>query len=354
MTAPAQILGLMAGSSMDGLDAALCVFHPQKKNGIQYSIIKHRTFFYPQNILKLLQNIRSTSAQEYFEADVRYAQWIGTTIQNWMKNHRLKADAIAVHGHTVFHYPEKGFSVQLGNAAQIAAITGMPVIHNFRNLDIALGGQGAPLVPAGDKILFSEFDACVNIGGMANVFIHKNEIAHDVCIANIGLNFFAQKLNVPFDKEGKLAKQGRVHTDMLQALNELPFFHISPPKSLNREYFEQYYLPIIQNYKASVYDVLATLTEHAAMHIAKSVKYPFVRNILITGGGVLNKYLMKRIMYYEPIKNFVIPRNRILIKYKEALVFALLGYLRLNQLPNTLSKTTGAKMDVSCGDIVHF
>lgn len=354
MRTSAQILGLMAGSSMDGLDAALCVFHPQKINGISYSIIKQRTFPYPPHILKLLQNIRRTSSYEYFEADVQYAQWIGTTIQQWIKRHRLKVDALAVHGHTVFHHPEKGFSIQLGNAAQIAAITSIPVIHNFRNLDIAQGGQGAPLVPIGDKILFSEYDACVNIGGIANVFVHKKEWAYDVCIANIALNFFAQKLKMPFDKEGTLAKHGKVHTAMLRALNELPFFQMSPPKSLNREYFERYYLPVIQTYKAPIPDILSTLTEHIARHIAQSVQYPFVRNILMTGGGVLNKYLMKRIIYYAPTKNFVIPHHKILIKYKEALVFALMGYLRLNQLPNTLSKTTGAKMNVSCGDIVHI
>lgn len=338
---------------MDGLDVALCEFSYHKKQ-IHYNILKSETLSYSKNIIQLLQNIRNTSSEAFFEKDVIYGKWIGKKIHHWIQKHHLKVDTISIHGHTAFHYPEKGFSVQLGNAAQIAAICQKPVIHNFRNLDIAFGGQGAPLVPIGDKLLFHQYDACINIGGIANIFIQKNSTAFDICIANLALNHFAEKLNFKYDKNGHLARRGKVHQHLLKKLNELKYLKLKPPKSLNREYFENDYLNVIRQFKdLNNYDILSTLTEHIAFQIAQSISKPNIKNVLITGGGALNNYLIKRIMYYAPDKNIVIP-DKTLVKFKEALIFALLGYLRILQIPNNVPLATGAQKNICAGEIVYI
>ncbi len=344
-----NIIGLMSGSSMDGLDAALCQFKFSNQS-IHYKILLAKTFSYSPQIIHILQNIRNTSAISFFEQDVLYSQWIGKKLNQWISKNHLKANAIAFHGHTVFHYPKKGFSVQLGNAHQLAAITHLPVIHNFRNVDIALGGQGAPLVPIGDKLLFSHYDAFLNIGGIANVFIQKSQVSYDICIANIALNFFAQKLNKSYDKNGNLARKGKINIALLNALNNLPYFFQKPPKSLNREYFEEHYLPLFQKYKLSNEDYLSTLTEHIALKISQVINLSDIQNVLITGGGALNKYLIDLINFHSN-KKIIIP-DKTLIKFKEALIFALLGYLRIYEKSNTIPSATGASQSASCGEII--
>jgi anhydro-N-acetylmuramic acid kinase len=346
------IVGVMSGSSLDGLDIAVCQFYYQK-NQIQYKVLSATTVQYPTSILNILQNIRKTSSLQFFEQDVIYGKFIGKKISDFLKKNKLSADAVSVHGHTVFHYPEKGFSVQLGNASQIAAACQLPVIHNFRNLDIAMGGQGAPLVPIGDKLLFSNFDACANIGGIANVFIQKTNIAFDICIANMALNYFAQQQNKKYDKNGSIAKKGKVHQPLLDKLNSLPFILQNPPKSLNREYFEKKYLPLISKYQLTTNDILATLVEHIAQQISKSFDYYFVKNVLITGGGSFNQYLIERIKFYSKNKKIHLPDNAT-IKYKEAIIFALLGYLRILTIPNTLHQATGAIKNLISGEFVDI
>jgi len=348
---PLSVIGIMSGSSMDGLDMALCKFYFHNKK-IKYQLIKATTISYPKNILQLLSTIRTISAELFFEKDAKYGQWIAQVLLNWMKKNHLNADLIAIHGHTVFHYPHKGFSVQLGNPAQIAAKIGKPVVHNFRNLDIAFQGQGAPLVPIGDKLLFSDYDACVNIGGIANIFVQKTSTAYDICIANLALNYFAQKLNKKYDKNGTIAKKGTVHNLMLNQLNQLPFIQQKPPKSLNREYFENTYLPIIQKHSLSIPDTLATLTEHIATQISQSIHYKSIQKVLITGGGAFNQYLVSRIKYLSPQKNIIIPDKEI-VKFKEAIIFALLGYLRYLHLPNTIPTATGSIKATSSGEIFY-
>ena len=240
----------------------------------------------------------------------------------------------------------------MGNPAQIAAKIGKPVVHNFRNLDISFQGQGAPLVPIGDKLLFSDYDACINIGGIANIFVQKTNTAYDICIANLALNYFAQKLNKKYDKNGTIAKKGTVHNLMINQLNQLPFIQQKPPKSLNREYFENTYLPIIQKHSLSIPDTLATLTEHIAIQIAQSIHNKSIKKVLITGGGAFNQYLISRIKYLPPQKSIIIPDKEI-VKFKESIIFALLGYLRYLHLPNTIPTATGSIKATSSGEIVY-
>lgn len=348
-----SIIGIMSGSSMDGLDIALCQFSFDSNNqNIRYQILQSYTQTYPDNIITILKKIRFVSAQEFFEYDVIYGRWIGQCVHQWLTTNHLHADAIAVHGHTVFHYPQKGYSIQLGNAAQIAAICNLPVIHNFRNLDIAYGGQGAPLVPIGDKLLFPDMDACINIGGIANVFLSHSLQAYDICIANMALNHFAQQIQLPYDANGQIASKGQVHQNLLHALNELPFMHQPPPKTLNREYFENNYLPLIHSYKLSISDILATLCEHIAIQIVQSIQQDNIKKVLITGGGAYHQHLIKRIIFYTPNKQIIIPNDDI-IQFKEALIFALLGYLRIMNIPNVISHATGAAKDTISGDITN-
>lgn len=349
MNSGMKILGIMSGSSMDGMDVAYCEFK-EHKNKIEYKILKATTFSYPEKILQILQNIRNTSAKEFFEHDVIYGKFIGKKVSQFLQKNKLKADAVAVHGHTVFHHPEKGFSVQAGNAYQIASLCKIPVIHNFRNADIALGGQGAPLVPIGDRLLFQSYDACINIGGIANVFIQKNNLAYDICIANMSLNYFALQLGAEFDKNGNIAKSGKIHLPLLNKLNYLNYIHKKPPKSLNREYFENNYLPVIQQFKLPVQDVLSTLTEHIAFQISKSIQDKHIQKILITGGGAFNLHLIKRIKEISQ-KEIIVP-DKTLVKYKEALIFALLGYLRLKEKHGNIKEATGAMKNTFCGEIV--
>ncbi|GIV28599.1 MAG: anhydro-N-acetylmuramic acid kinase [Bacteroidia bacterium] len=344
-----KIIGVMSGSSMDGLDVALCEFTLINKT-FQYKIIQAKTFAYPPSIKQLLLNIRTTTLLNFFESNVIYAQWMGKKINHWLSQNKLQAHAISIHGHTVFHHPEKGFSIQLGDPHHLAAITQLPVIHNFRNLDIALGGQGAPLVPIGDKLLFPQYDACLNIGGIANIYIQKKQLAYDICIANMALNYFAQKLNKNYDYNGNLARKGKINRSLLSALNHLKYFQQKPPKSLNREYFENHYLPLFKKHKLSNYDYLSTLTEHIAIQISQSINLTNIQNVLITGGGSLNKYLIDRIEFYSNKK--IIISDKTIVKFKEALIFALLGYLRIKELPNTIPSATGASQSASCGEIV--
>lgn len=346
-----HVTGIMSGSSMDGLDVALCQFS-KNNNKINFKILKVTTLQYPPKIIKILNDIRIVSIKEFFEYDVIYGQWIGKKVKQWLSKNNLKSDIIAVHGHTVLHHPEKGYSVQLGNAFQIAAICNLPTIHDFRNTDIALKGQGAPLVPIGDQWLFNQYDACVNIGGIANIFIQKTNMAYDICIANMALNYFANKIHLQYDRNGAIAKKGIVNNRLLQELNQLKYLHQKPPKSLNREYFETRYLPVIEKYSLSAKDKLATLSEHIAFQISQSIKSKHIKKVLITGGGAFNNFLIQRIQFYSK-KEIVIP-DKIIVKYKETLIFALLGYLRWNKEYGNIATATGAIKNTLCGLIVEI
>ncbi len=343
-----NIIGIMSGSSMDGLDVAYCQFQKLSNGKIKFKLIQSHTFSYSKTILDLLINMRTMSAKDYFEADAIYGKWIGNKLKQWMTRCKLTPDAIAIHGHTVFHEPKKGFSVQSGNAQQIAAICGCDVIDNFRNLDIAYGGQGAPLVPIGDKLLFANYDACINIGGIANIYTHHSEQAYDICIANMGLNYFANQLNHKFDKDGLLAKKGTIHKELLRHLNSLSFIKQKPPKSLNREYFETKYLPIILSIKDSSHNYLRTFTEHIAINIAKAIQNKNINNVLITGGGAFNKFLITRIKELSQ-KTIIVPEKNI-VCFKEAIIFALIGYLSLIGSENTIAKSTGASKNICTGN----
>ena len=351
------VIGLMSGTSLDGLDIALCNFDFSEEK-IQYEIIAAKTVEYPTGIVEMLNEAINSGSLRFNEIHNEYGKWIGHQVNEFVQNHKVSIDLISSHGHTIFHKPDEGFTVQIGSGAQIAAITKITTVCDFRSLDVALGGQGAPLVPAGDKLLFNNFDACINIGGFANISldIEDKRIAWDICPANFVLNHYANKLGKPCDIDGNFARSGKIIPDLLYSLNELPYYIATPPKSLGREWVESNIFKLIDSKNQQINDILCTFTNHIAGQIAKSIPneyFPGKRvNVLFTGGGVKNKLLIELITEMAPF-NVIVPSEE-LIDYKEALVFALLGVLRLREEHNCLKEVTGAVSDSSGGCVYRI
>lgn len=349
---PATILGLMSGTSLDGLDMALCRF-AYSKGRYSYKILGASTVSYSRDWKMRLKNVKDADAKAYFELDAAYAAFVAQKINLFLKRFKTKPQAIASHGHTIFHRPDRGFSTQMGNGAIIAAKTGISTVNDFRSLDLGFGGQGAPLVPIGDELLFKAYDACLNIGGIANISLRKKgrRVAWDICGANLLLNYLAQKLGQDFDRDGKIAGASTADIRILEELNALPYFSKKAPKSLGREWFEEEILPLFERSGLSNEILLATATRHVAFIIAETLNKQGLKNVLITGGGAFNKQLIKW-MGTQTKCELIIP-DKNLVMFKEALIFAFLAYLRLNNETNTLSSVTGAKID-SCGGAVYL
>lgn len=340
-----HIIGTMSGTSLDGLDICSVVF-----NGGEYEILSAKTVEYPIELYQKLQNAHTLSGLELSQLHVDYGIFCGKEIRSFLQESGCKPDYISSHGHTVFHTPETGLTLQIGSGPHIAKCAGVSTIYNIRSLDVAFGGQGAPLVPIGDEMLFGEYEYCLNIGGFANISTKTNNtrVAWDICAANIVLNHFARLQNIPYDAEGKLGKQGLVNPHLLEALQALPYFSLPAPKSLGREWLDTVLLPCIETYSLSVSDILRTLYEHIAIQITQAITHASAK-VLCTGGGVYNSFLMERVAAQSKA-DFILPSQQI-IDYKEALIFAYLGYLRVQEKPNCLSSVTGAQTSVCGGDI---
>jgi anhydro-N-acetylmuramic acid kinase len=347
-----KTIGVMSGTSLDGLDIAYCLFILDGGKWT-FQISKAETIPYPDDWKQRLINLPDASATELAKTHVEYGKYIGFQVLNFMEVNKFKPDFIASHGHTIFHKPQEQLTLQIGDGNAIAAITGYPVVFDFRSLDVSLGGQGAPLVPIGDKLLFGEYDFCLNLGGFANISFEKNNqrMAYDICPVNFVLNHLAEKEHKPFDKDGELAKSGKVNNGLLNELNLLAYYKLPAPKSLGREWAEESAFPVLEKYKLSNIDLISTYTEHVAIQIARVLNNEKGNSIIITGGGAFNKYLIERLNHYANI-TAVIP-DAILVEYKEALIFAFLGLLRLRDEINCLSSVTGALRDSSGGLIVY-
>jgi len=289
---------------------------------------------------------------ELLQLHNEYGFYLGDCVKQFRKEHDIKKiDFIASHGHTIFHQPEKHFTFQLGNGAALSAKCALSVVSDFRSLDIALGGQGAPLVPIGDKLLFTEYTYCLNLGGFANIsFEHKGQrVAFDICPVNIILNHLAGILHQEFDKDGLIASKGKVNKELLQKLNSIVFYKKAFPKSLGREWLEKEFMPYINDSHASIEDKMASVSEHIAVQIATIIKRK-KGSLLATGGGSFNTFLMHRIKQLSPQIKVIISKKE-LVNYKEALVFAFLGVLRWRGEDNCLKSVTGASKNNSGGSI---
>lgn len=347
-----KILGLMSGTSLDGIDLALCDID---EHG--YKILAAETMPYSGEWRQRLSSLENASAYEYALANVELGHLFGQKINAFLQSKECP-EAIASHGHTIFHQPQRGLTTQIGDGDAIAAETGLPVVSNFRTLDVALGGQGAPLVPIGDELLFGEYDACLNLGGIANISYRTDgaRVAYDVSPCNIALNRLAAMLGYPYDDQGANARNGEVHTCLLHNLDALDYYTLPGPKSLGKEWFLSQFWPLVKEFTGFVpslskaRDALATVTSHIAIQIARVVERQQIRSLLVTGGGAWNIYLLEIIGKYCPDVEITVP-DALIVNYKEALIFALLGYLRLTGKVNTLASVTGAKFDSVGGSL---
>ncbi len=339
------VLGVMSGTSMDGIDLAYAEIL-QEDDKWTYRILAAETIPYNETWRIRLSQLHKQPIFLYPKTSAYYGRYIGQLVNAFIKKHQANIDLICSHGHTIFHQPGEGFTAQIGDGAAIHAETRLPVVCDFRTTDVALGGQGAPLVPIGDRLLFNSFDTCLNLGGFANISFTKNEEtkAFDICPCNILLNRVARWLNKAFDDEGKIAASGTVDEDLLQKLNDLDFYHLQTAKSLGREWVNEVLWPLVKSTSdISEADMMATLAEHIAIQISKVINQYKAQKVLVSGGGALNKYLMERISANtEAVIH--LPDEEV-IHFKEALIFGLLGVMRLKNLNNSLKSVTGAHRD---------
>lgn len=351
-----KVVGLMSGTSLDGLDLAYCVFQ-KVASGWKYQIEKASTVRYPAEWLSRLSEAHTLGGQELMAVDASYGAYLGKATRTFLDKHGLKVDFVASHGHTVFHQPDKKFTTQIGNGYSLHVASGLPVICDFRMQDVAFGGEGAPLVPAGDKLLFHEYDVCLNLGGIANlsVDVKGKRLAYDICFCNMGLNFLAGEASMKYDKNGELAAEGTVNKGMLKSLDKIYSKLRRKRPSLGREIFEKEVLAVIKDKSIPLEDRLCTFTESAAREICDAIKDHRPRaRVLCTGGGTFNAFLIARMLDNggDDI-TFMIPDEDV-VKFKEAMVFAFLGVLRVRNEINCFSSVTHALRDSSSGTMIGF
>lgn len=357
-----NVIGLMSGTSLDGLDIAFCRFSVDN-NQWKYEIVNAETIEYDDYWKKRILSLEKADGLTFQQTNADYGHYLGSLVSNFIVKYNIQADFVASHGHTIFHQPEKKLTVQIGSGTALAARCRLPVVYDFRTLDVALGGQGAPLVPVGDKLLFSEYDFCLNLGGFANVSYQLppqkgndagTRIAYDICPVNIVMNAISERSGKPFDDGGNMAKEGMLSGYLLNELNQLGFYKMlmDAPKSLGKEWVIKNIDPLIERYELSDNDLLCTFCEHIAFQIAKSLKNKPKGKLLITGGGVYNHFLIDCIRQHTA-HDLVIPDKKT-IEYKEAMIFAFLGVLRMRNEVNCLSSVTGAQHDSCGGLIVHM
>lgn len=349
-----KVIGAMSGTSLDGLDLAYCKFIKKGKHW-KFTLLASETIAYTKAFKKKLAEVDTGSALDFVKMDHAFGIFTGKKINSFVRKHAILVDFVSSHGHTIFHQPALGITFQIGNGAAIAAETGFTTVCDFRRLDVAMHGQGAPLVPIGDRYLFGAYDYCLNLGGFANIsFEHQGKrIAYDICPVNIVLNKLVAERGLSFDRNGLLGRKGRVNSKLLEALNQLAYYKQPFPKSLGKEWVFDYVLPILDSYKLSLEDKLASFYRHIADQIAKSLEVTSskkIAKVLVTGGGAYNGYLVDCLRKKATIE-IVIPAPQI-IEFKEAIIFAFLGVLRISEQKNCLQSVTGADAD-SIGGCVY-
>ncbi len=340
------ILGIMSGTSLDGLDLAVCSF--KEDVGLwSYHILYTESVSYNEYWSNMLITGSYLSGLDLQMLDLEYGQFIAEKALSAIDSSGIDIELIASHGHTVFHQPKASLTLQIGSPQAIAATTGIQTIGDFRLMDVLYGGQGAPLVPAGDELLFGEYDYCLNLGGFANISFKRatQRLARDICPANIVLNRYANDLDLPYDNEGKASRSGSISEPLYEKLNELSYYAVDGPGSLSREWLESDFIPKINEFRLPVTDILRTLSEHIACQISRQIK-PHLK-VLVTGGGAYNKFLIERIIHHSQ-SEISFPSGE-LIEFKEALVFAFIGLLRLRGDINCYASVTGAKKNSCCG-----
>jgi len=340
----------MSGTSLDGIDLAYVEFN-ENQGEWNYQLIAHDSKAYSLHWKNKLSSLPQGSALELAKTHNDYGKYTGTIINDFLIKHQVKPDIIGVHGHTIFHQPQISLTTQIGNGAFIATATKSLVACDFRSMDVALQGQGAPLVPIGDKLLYGTYPIRINLGGFANIsYQDQNKtVAYDICPVNIVLNFLAQKMGKQFDKDGEIARNGQINHALLTQLNKLKHYKTPSPKSLGKEWVEQHIFPLLKK-EIATSDLISTISEHSAQQIAFSINNTNLKQgskVLLTGGGAFNKHLIERIQHYSSL-SILLPSSEE-IDMKEAIIFAFLGVLRLRNNHNTIRHATGALEDCISG-----
>lgn len=348
-------IGLMSGTSLDGLDICYVEFF-EKTGRVGYKILKTKALRYSEEMVNSLHEAFNNEEIKGSPVDLEFGKYLGEKVNEFIYENSLQGqvDFIASHGHTIFHQPEKGITVQIGDGKKIADITGITVINDFRIKDVELGGQGAPLVPIGDRLLFGDFDACINLGGFSNISFDQNKvrIAFDISPCNLPFNKLSKEyFNSSYDDQGKYARSGNLIDELIEELDDLDYYKMKNPKSLGVEWLINKFYPILIKYEDyPAVDIMASVVEHIANQISSVLNQNNIAHVLLTGGGVFNTYLLDRIQS-KTNAQITIPNNE-LVEFKEAMIFAFLGFLNLKKCINTLKSVTGASRD-SIGGILH-
>ncbi|MGB0167057.1 MAG: anhydro-N-acetylmuramic acid kinase [Luteibaculum sp.] len=344
-----KALGIMSGSSLDGLDLALSEYTLNQEKW-SFKILHRDSIELPDNLKELLKTSTSLSGEDLVLLDITYGKWIASQLGDFLADYP-KPDVVGLHGHTVFHKPDLGYSLQIGSADHVAASVSCPVVSNFRQKNIALGGQGAPLVPIGDFHLFNDFDACVNLGGICNTTLLNRQdlLAWDISACNQVFNFLAHEMGQAFDKDGVIALSGSLDEDLLQALNRLSYYDLKAPKSIGNHWVKENFIPLVQRAKSSVPDKMHTVQRHLVDRICTELKSYGVKKALLTGGGAHNANFVQRLRDQGDIE-FIVPEKQI-VDFKEAIIFGFLALLRILCKENILSSYTNSKFNLSGGSI---
>jgi anhydro-N-acetylmuramic acid kinase len=346
-----RAIGLMSGSSLDGLDIVFAEFQEQGGQW-SYELIQAGCLPYPEKWKVRLSGATGLSARDYLLLHSEYGHYTGQQVNAFIEQHQLhyKVAVIGSHGHTTYHLPNQQMTAQLGDGSAIAAVTQLPVVSDLRALDVAFGGQGAPIVPIGEKFLFNGYDYFLNIGGIANISAHMEAyVAFDICPANRVLNLLAAEAGKEMDEGGAIAASGTIHHGLLGQLNALDYYRQPWPKSLANDFGTDTIYPLIKAAGLSLPDALCTFTEHIAMQTAEAVvalqeinKKENAR-LLVTGGGAFNDHLLLRLdTHLSQLGVTTVLPDSTLVNYKEALIMAFIGVLRWRQEYNVLASVTGA------------
>jgi anhydro-N-acetylmuramic acid kinase len=343
-----KAIGVMSGSSLDGLDISFCIYR-NLNNQWDFEFIKGETILFEEHLLEKLKKVRQLGALELARLDIDLGDWIGAQIKSFCQRHSVEADIIGSHGHTVYHNPEELYSIQIGSGQAMAISSGVPVINDFRSKDVLLGGSGAPLVPIGDLLLFQEYDACLNLGGIANVTVRSENklLAWDVCPCNQVLNAIANRVGLDYDKDGKLAKKGRVLNSWLKTLSENSYYEKPTPKSMSNEWVEQ---EVLQHLPTDLPDDMSfTFCQLVANKIYDDLKPFELKKVLVSGGGANHPVMVGLLNKKFGKETAIIIPNASIVEFKEAIIFGLMAVLRnINEI-NVLKSVTGAAHDTSSG-----
>jgi anhydro-N-acetylmuramic acid kinase len=344
------ILGAMSGSSLDGLDLAICSFTDQSI----FTIHNSTTIELPLDLRTKLKNFSTLNAFQIADLDAYFALFSAHSIRDFTNNWIGGISLVVSHGHTLYHNPANAVSWQIGNGGIIAAVTGIDTLCDLRVQDVALGGQGAPLAALVDLNLFKDYTGLLNLGGIANITINQSNTVYswDISPCNQVFNHLAQKEGKEFDKGGSIARSGKILMELIHKWQENTYFSQMPPKSMDNTWVKENYIKEIDKIDQPVKILMASFAEFVAIQLSKDLKSLDLNpgKILVTGGGAFNAHFISRLkVHLSPLNWVVEVAEESLINYKEAMLMAYMGHRYINKKTNTISTATGAEKDLISG-----